>query len=740
VKFLRPIFVALLLIVPAALRAQAAVEVQVTPAQLRLRVGQSERLFLSAYDAQGNLLASPTFSFILSREGIVRVGPDGTVTAEAAGTVQVEVRSGTGISTVAVTVSAPAAPVPPPAQPQRPKPKPEPEPVLPEGAYLVPNPDTLSLLRLEAAPVSMGLLTPSGAGLGQVVVSWLSSAPDVATVDSAGLVRGQQVGTARIVANGPGGLTASVFVVVREDSLALVPGQMVLAVGATDSVGVTVPAQGGRRVTYGLAWRSGNPAVASVTSEGRVSGVGRGEATVTMLGYGQQRTTRVTVHPPVARLRIAPAPGTPIFLTLGNSAPILLQATAADSSPVGEVSYQWDVADTTVAVFDGSGSRIVARGVGRTTLTLSVYGFEPTVWEVDVSAGSLAFERTRRRLPPGGRDSLAVNLLDDAGTVIGPAPNLDFSTSRPEVVAVEGQGAITAGAVGAATITARTSWGASATTDIFVTEPLLVAVRRGGGVDLVQLDSAGVRSLVPVVADGNENLDGAWSPDGTQIAFAATVDGNTDIYVADADGQGVRRVTDAPEADSEPAWSPDGGTIAFTSLRSGTAQLWAMNPDGTGLRQLTDGPGASSSAVFRPDGRLIAFISTRDGNPDLFEMGNEGADPRPITRTPEPESHPVYTAAGDLVVVVDRSGRTDILRVRAGDGRRTMLQSSTGRIDALAVAADGSAVIYALTAPGATPTAPPVHSLLLKRVAPDAPPVTIPLDGEVRSLSLQGIR
>ena len=732
-KFSRPLPLLLLCLAsPPVIRAQSAVEVQVTPAELRLRVGQRERLFLSAYDAAGNLLAQPAFTFALSKPGVVRVGDDGTVTALGSGSVQVEVRSGTGVATIAVTVPAPPRPAPPP--------EPEPVPVLPAGAYLVPSVDTLRLLRLETARVTMGLLTPSGSGLAQVNVSWASSAPAVASVEESGEVQGLLAGASRLVATGPGGLTASIYVAVRDDSLAAVPDRLSLAAGATDSIAVTVPAQGGRTVSYGLAWRSSDPSVARVNASGAVYGVGAGEAVVTMLGYGQQRLVQVSVHPPVSRLRIAPAPGSPIRMTLGGSVPVLLQALAADSSPISNVSYQWDVGDTTVAVIDRGGSRIIARGLGRTTLTMSTWGFEPTTWEVEVTAGSLAFGRSRFRLAPGARDSLAVSLLDGEGRVIGPATGLDFSTSRPEVATIDPLGHFVAGAVGAATITARTPWGSSATTELFVTEGLLVSVRRAAGTDLVQLDTAGARSLVPLVSDGNENVDGAWSPDGTRIAFAATFGGNTDIYVAGADGSNITRLTDVPETDAEPAWSPDGGTIVFTSLRGGSAQLWAMNADGTGLRQLTTGTGANSSAAYRPDGRLIAFISTRDGNADLFEMGNEGADPRPITRTPEPESHPAYAANGDLVVVVDRAGRTDILRIRAGDGRRTMLQSMAGRINALAVTADGSAVVYALTEPGAAANGPPVYSFRIKRLAPDEPPVVIPLEGEVLSASLQGTR
>ena len=723
----------LFLALPSLLWGQAAVEVQVTPSQLRLKVAQQERLFLSAYDADGNLLAEPTFTFALSEAGVVRVDKDGTVIGVAPGNVRIEIRSGTGKSTVSVTVTGPPAPAPPP-------PEPEPIPVLPVGARLVPMADSLVLLRLETARVSMSLVTPGGSGLGQVYVSWRSAAPDVALVNETGDVTALKVGQAQLVATGPGGLTAAVYVQVRDDSLAVSPDRLVLPVAGTDSVRVLVPAQGGRRITSGLVWRSSDSSIVQVSREGMAYGAAPGEAYLLLIGYGQQRAVRVTVHPRISRLRLAPSPSAPLSLTPGGATSFTLEALAADSVPIADPSYRWQMGDTTVAAFDPAARRLTARGLGRTTLTMTTLGFEPTVWDIEVVAGGLGFQRPRFRLAPGARDSLLVTLLDAEGRPTGPTDDVEFRIDRPEVATVDARGVVTAGSVGSATIAARTPWGTAATARLYVTDDLLISVRRGAGADLVQLDPADAGSLVPLLADGNVNMQAKWAPNGTRLAFAGTVGGNTDIYVVDADGKNLARITDAPEADQEPAWSPDGGTIAFTSLRGGTQQIWAMNGDGTGLRQLTAGAGANSSPAFRPDGRIIAFISTRDGNADLFEMGNEGADPRAITRTPEPESHPAYFPNGDLAVAVERPGRGDILRIVAGDGQRVMLQSMAGRVTSLAVSGDGATLAFSLSAPGADAKSSPVLSFQLKSLTPDLPARVLTIAGEVLSASFQGTR
>ncbi len=58
-------------------------------------------------------------------------------------------------------------------------------------------------------------------------------------------------------------------------------------------------------------------------------------------------------------------------------------------------------------------------------------------------------------------------------------------------------------------------------------------------------------------------MEPSWSPDGTKIAFTSKRDGNPEIYTMNADGSGVRRLTNNPRDDSDPDWSSDGTKIAF---------------------------------------------------------------------------------------------------------------------------------------------------------------------------------
>jgi Tol biopolymer transport system component len=80
----------------------------------------------------------------------------------------------------------------------------------------------------------------------------------------------------------------------------------------------------------------------------------------------------------------------------------------------------------------------------------------------------------------------------------------------------------------------------------------------------------------------------AWSPDGSKIAFTSTRDGNYEIYIMNANGTGVTRLTNHAELDSYPAWSPDGLKIAFRSDRAGNPEVYVMNANGSGPVNLTN--------------------------------------------------------------------------------------------------------------------------------------------------------
>lgn len=127
------------------------------------------------------------------------------------------------------------------------------------------------------------------------------------------------------------------------------------------------------------------------------------------------------------------------------------------------------------------------------------------------------------------------------------------------------------------------------------------------------------------LSDGPHDSSPAWSPDGRRIVYASGRAGKpeflpdnvrrnpqfvpptnlrparpaNDIYVMDANGSAVVRLTNDPSDNVTPTWSPDGRRIAFSSVRDGNYELYAMNADGTGVKRLTNLEGSDVSPSWR---------------------------------------------------------------------------------------------------------------------------------------------
>jgi eukaryotic-like serine/threonine-protein kinase len=186
---------------------------------------------------------------------------------------------------------------------------------------------------------------------------------------------------------------------------------------------------------------------------------------------------------------------------------------------------------------------------------------------------------------------------------------------------------------------------------------------------LVNADGTGLTALTNME---NGACQPAWSPDGSQIVFISPCRARVDfyennyyrdssLYLINADGTDLRPLTTVPGADIEPAWSPDGTRIAFTSLRDGRWEVYVITVENRTVIRLTTSVGGnlegSSQPAWSPSGNQIAYAVKRFGAYQIWVMDDTGQNAVQIARSGTQlwDYLPFWSPDGELIYFNQRN-------------------------------------------------------------------------------------
>ena len=201
-----------------------------------------------------------------------------------------------------------------------------------------------------------------------------------------------------------------------------------------------------------------------------------------------------------------------------------------------------------------------------------------------------------------------------------------------------------------------------------------------------------------------------------------------DIYTANADGSGARRLTTNPAYDAEGTLSPDGQTIVFTSLRHGDLDIYTMRVDGTGVKRLTTKLGYDGGPFFSPDGKLIVYRAyhpasradsaeyrsllakhlVRPTRMNIWVMNADGTGQRQVTHLPGASFAPYFLPDGRRIIFAsnyrDPESRNFDLYIVGVDGAGLEQITTSPEFDAFPMfSPDGKQLVWASNRHGTVP-------------------------------------
>ena len=191
------------------------------------------------------------------------------------------------------------------------------------------------------------------------------------------------------------------------------------------------------------------------------------------------------------------------------------------------------------------------------------------------------------------------------------------------------------------------------------------------------VDGAGSGLLTAI--EGDEVGD--WSRNGEYVAFALKDRDGQGIYIRNPDGVNELRLSDQP--DYSPRWSPSSKQIALLSTRDGNPELYVMDADGSNVLRLTKTDGAEYDIAWSPRGRRILFVSEQDGNPEIYSVASDGSDMSRLTYNTVVDNQPAWSPSGQTVAFVSYlDGDADIYVMDAdGSNQKRLTQNDADDTD-----------------------------------------------------------
>ncbi len=216
--------------------------------------------------------------------------------------------------------------------------------------------------------------------------------------------------------------------------------------------------------------------------------------------------------------------------------------------------------------------------------------------------------------------------------------------------------------------------------------------------------------FIPVATGIEVETQPAWSRDGKALAYVASIDGVTQVFVRNLNSPTPAQITSSPSACTNPFWSPDGTHIYYHA----GGDLWSVGVAGGAANRVME---RVNAGCVSPNGKVLAFMRGMTGNVGLWITTDKDTQPQKYRATPFPEmftggaAAPQFAPDGSKILVLmsrDAGGLTGefwVLPYPSGTPRRVLASLNTSAaIQRVVWMPDSRHIVFGANMPGGSGT------------------------------------
>jgi TolB protein len=181
----------------------------------------------------------------------------------------------------------------------------------------------------------------------------------------------------------------------------------------------------------------------------------------------------------------------------------------------------------------------------------------------------------------------------------------------------------------------------------------------------------------------------------TKVAFIRKAGANSELCIADFDGNGAQNVTPDKGAARAPSWVSGKFALCYVSDRTGDSHIYHHDLASGRRTAIAPYPGSNLSPAVSPNGRNVAMVLSKSGTVDLYVGDIDGGSLKRLTKSRDDESSPCWSPNGEWICYAGKvEGKRALYKISAAGGTPTRIPTGVANPTEPEWSPDGKWIVF----------------------------------------------